>query len=203
VDRLGAGVVPVTGQQIEGGVKYGLFDGRALATAAVFEISKQNVLTADPVDSLFRVQTGEQRSRGLELELGGEVAAGLSINANYAWTDAIVSRDNSTPVGTPLVNVPTHAGGLLGTYRTSEGPLSGVSIGASMYAVSKRRVALFSPFQLDGYTRVDAFVTWRVARWRVQVNVKNAGNVRYFDSTSFNIHPQTPRQVVVGLARQF
>jgi hypothetical protein len=33
--------------------------------------------------------------------------------------------------------------------------------------------------------------------------VKNAGDTRYFDSTSFNIHPQAPRQVVIGLSRRF
>jgi iron complex outermembrane receptor protein len=99
---------------------------------------------------LFRVQTGEQTSRGVELEMAGDIAPGLSLNASYAYTDAFVSQDNSTPVGTPLVNVPTHAGGVLGNYRIGRGPLAGLSLGASVYALGKRRVALFSPFQLDG-----------------------------------------------------
>lgn len=203
VSRLGDRFDSLRGRQVEIGVKRGLAGGRALATAAWFQIWKQNVLTADPVDPQFRVQTGEQISRGLEVELAGDVAPGLSLNASYAYTDAFVSRDNTTPVGTPLVNVPTHAGGVLGNYRIARGPLTGLSFGASVYALGKRRVALFSPFQLEGYTRVDAFATYRVAHWRVQVNVKNVGDVRYFDSTSFNIHPQAPRQVVVGLSRQF
>jgi hypothetical protein len=33
--------------------------------------------------------------------------------------------------------------------------------------------------------------------------VKNAGDTVYFESTSFNIHPQPPRQIVVGLTRHF
>ncbi|HTV03372.1 MAG TPA: TonB-dependent receptor [Luteitalea sp.] len=203
VSRLGDRFDPMRGRQVELGAKRSLAGGRALATAAWFQIWKENVSTGDPVDPQFRVQTGEQTSRGLELELAGNVAPGVSLNASYAYTDAFVSRDTSTPVGTPLVNVPTHAGGLLGNYRIGRGPLAGLSLGASVYALGRRRVALFSPFQLEEYTRVDAFATYRLARWRLQVNVKNLGDVRYFDSTSFNIHPQSPRQVVVALYRQF
>jgi len=203
VDRAGVRFDPLRGRQMEAGVKQELFGGRALATAAWFHLWKENVLTADPVNSLFRVQTGEQQSKGLELELSGEVARGLSLNASYAYTDAFVSEDNSTPVGTPLVNVPTHAGGVMANYRVGGGPLAGLSFGASVYSLGKRRVALFSPFQLDGYTRVDVFATFRVAGWRAQINVKNAGDEQYFDSTSFNIHPQAPRQVVIGLTRGF
>jgi iron complex outermembrane receptor protein len=203
VDRLGTRFDPLRGRQIELGAKRGFAGGRALVTAAWFQIWKENVLTADPVDPLFRVQTGEQTSRGVELEMAGDIAPGLSLNASYAYTDAFVSRDNSTPVGTPLVNVPTHAGGVLGNYRIGRGPLAGLSLGALVYALGKRRVALFSPFQLDGYTRVDLFATYRLADWRLQINVKNAGDTRYFDSTSFNIHPQAPRQVVIGLSRRF
>jgi iron complex outermembrane receptor protein len=203
MSRLGQRFDPLRGRQVEVGAKRGFAGGRALATAAWFQIWKENVLTADPADPLFRVQTGEQTSRGVELELSGNVAPGLSLNASYAYTDAFVSRDNSTPVGTPLVNVPTHAGGILGNYRIARGPLTGLSLGASVHALGKRRVALFSPFQLDGYARVDVFATYRLANWRLQVNVKNLGDARYFDSTSFNIHPQAPRQVVVGLTRHF
>lgn len=201
--RQGDRFDPLRGGQVEVGAKRGLFGGRALATAAWFQIWKQDVLTADPVDSQFRVQTGEQQSKGIELELAGEVARGLSVNASYAYTDAFVSQDNTTPVGTPLVNVPRHAGGVLANYRFANGPLTGFSIGGSVYSLGRRRVALFSPFQLDGYTRLDLFATYRIANWRVQLNVKNAGDTTYFDSTSFNIHPQAPRQVVLGLTRQF
>jgi iron complex outermembrane receptor protein len=203
VSRSGQRFDPLRGRQVEVGAKRQFFGGRALATAAWFQIWKQNVLTADPEDSQFRVQTGEQQSKGIELEVAGEVAPGLSLNASYAYTDAFISEDNTTPVGTPLVNVPRHAGGVLGNYRVSRGPLTGLSAGASLYSVGKRRVALFSPFQLDAYTRVDVFATYRLAGWRIQVNVKNAFDETYFDSTSFNIHPQAPRQLVMGVTRQF
>jgi len=203
VSRVGDRFDPLRGRQVEVGAKRELFAGRALLTAAWFQIWKDNVLTADPQNTLFRVQTGQQTSKGIEVEASGEIAPGLSINASYAYTDAYVSKDNSTPVGTPLVNVPDHAGGVLGNYRVSGGPLDGLSFGASVYMLGKRRVALFSPFQLDGYTRVDVFASYRIANWRAQLNIKNAGDRRYFDSTSFNIHPQAPRQVVVGLSRSF
>ncbi len=44
------------------------------ATAAVFDIRRTNVLTADPVDPNFSVAAGEVRSRGFDLTVAGYLA---------------------------------------------------------------------------------------------------------------------------------
>ena len=46
------------------------------------------MLTTDPVDPNFSVQTGEVRNRGLELEAKAELDFGLSFTAAYTYIDA-------------------------------------------------------------------------------------------------------------------
>ena len=65
---------PERGKGYELGLKTELFNGKLLATIAYFDITKQNVAGTDPNFPLFSVTTGEQRSRGIELDVAGELS---------------------------------------------------------------------------------------------------------------------------------
>ncbi|MDT1904015.1 TonB-dependent receptor, partial [Acinetobacter baumannii] len=67
---------PSRGKQYEAGVKYVPKDMPVVVTAAVYQLTKDKNLTADPANQAFSIQTGEIRSRGLELE------AKAAVNAN-------------------------------------------------------------------------------------------------------------------------
>ena len=69
---------PEEGEGFEVGVKAELFDRRLLATLTYFDITKQNVPVTDPDNLLFSVSSGEQRNRGIELDLIGELAAKMT-----------------------------------------------------------------------------------------------------------------------------
>lgn len=94
------------------GVKTDFLDGRLSTTLAAYQITKTNVTTPDPNNSLFSVQTGEQRSRGIELDIAGEILPGWKAIASYAYTNAEVTKDNATPVGNRLANVPENQASL-------------------------------------------------------------------------------------------
>lgn len=69
--RAGNAFKPTTGTQWEAGLKYEprYIDG--MITLSAYELSQQNVLTADPLneaDEAYQVQTGKVRVRGVELE---------------------------------------------------------------------------------------------------------------------------------------
>ena len=74
---------PTEGEQFEVGVKSEFFDGRLAATLAAYQITKQNITTADPNDPTLSIQIGEQRSRGIEFDLAGRILPGLNIIASY------------------------------------------------------------------------------------------------------------------------
>lgn len=54
VGRGGLALAPEKGRALEVGVKWESADQRLGATAALFDITKRNMLTTDPVDSSFR-----------------------------------------------------------------------------------------------------------------------------------------------------
>ncbi|MDV2994824.1 MAG: Vitamin B12 transporter BtuB [Chroococcidiopsis sp. SAG 2025] len=65
---------PERGEQFEFGIKQNFLDNRLSATLAFYQIDRQSVATPDltNINDLFYVITGEQRSRGIELDIAGE-----------------------------------------------------------------------------------------------------------------------------------
>ena len=160
VSRDPDGFEPEVGRQVEVGYKHELLNGRLTLTGAVFRIVKENVVTPDPDDPMVSIQTGEQRSRGVEIDLAGEFLPGLQVVFNYAYTDAFVSRDNRIPVGNRLVGAPAHAGGALVTYRIGAGSLRGASLGVSMYGASERHPRLpNNAAVMPAYARTDLLLS--------------------------------------------
>lgn len=77
---------PERSEQVEFGVKLSMLDGRARATAAVYDMERDNI--AIPDDNGFTQQVGNQRSRGFELDVAGELSDGLHGTVSYAYNDA-------------------------------------------------------------------------------------------------------------------
>ncbi|HSG91924.1 MAG TPA: TonB-dependent receptor [Pseudomonadales bacterium] len=102
---------PYQAEQIEAGVKYD--SGEYGATFSLFSVTRPfGVL--EPVDdpaypdgALVFKADGEQRNRGVELSLYGEVAAGLRLLGGLTWLDAEMTKtqdgvnQGKTAVGSP------------------------------------------------------------------------------------------------------
>ncbi|MFX5998843.1 TonB-dependent receptor, partial [Acinetobacter baumannii] len=67
-DVSGNAFSPETSRAAEIGLKFQSEDQRSGATLAVFDITKQNVLTTDPANPSFSIAAGEVRSKGVELD---------------------------------------------------------------------------------------------------------------------------------------
>ena len=119
--------VPSEGKQYEAGIKYepSFFPG--YVTAALFDLTKTNVLTTDPVDPNFQVQTGEIRVRGIELEAKAGTDFGLSFTAAYTYLDATITQDNDGNVGNRPSLVPSNTASLWANYEFGESTLLKVS----------------------------------------------------------------------------
>ncbi|HEY6554965.1 MAG TPA: TonB-dependent receptor, partial [Vicinamibacteria bacterium] len=81
---------PEESEQIEAGIKTELWQGKAQATLALYELERENV--AIPDQTGITRQTGSQRSRGVELELAAEPARGLRTLFSYAYNDSELTR---------------------------------------------------------------------------------------------------------------
>lgn len=184
---------PARGKQYEAGVKYVPKDLPVVVTAAVYQLTKDKNLTADPAHSGFSVQGGEIRSRGFELEAKAAVTANVDVTASYSYTDAEYTHDTVFKGQRPA-EVPRNMASLWADYTFHETALSGLTVGAgaryvgsttSIYSASTGRENEL--FNVAGYTVADATVKYDLARFglpgsSIGVNVNNLFDREYVSS---------------------
>ncbi|AFZ29234.1 TonB-dependent siderophore receptor [Gloeocapsa sp. PCC 7428] len=176
---------PQTGQQFEVGLKADLSNQLSL-TLAAFDLRRQNLSTPDPDNPAFSLQTGEQTSRGIELNLDGEILPGWNMTASYSYLDAFVSEDNTTPVGNRLPDVPENQFSLWTTYEIQNGDFEGLGLGLGLFYVGERQRDLDNTYTLPSYFRTDAALFYRRDNWRAQLNIENLFDIEYFRSGNYS-----------------
>mgnify|MGYP005852295505 CR=1 FL=1 len=195
---------PEEGRQFEIGLKQEFFPGKLAATLATYRITKSNVSTPDPENPAFRVQVGEQKSDGVELDVAGALLPGWDVVLAAAYTDAYVSRDNRFAVGSILRGAAEWSGSVWTKYTVQQGEARGLTFGLGAYYVDERKAALPNPtWWLPSSTRLDAMLGYARERWSVQLNVKNLTDERIYDLTGTSIMPQQPRSWLVSASYAF
>lgn len=196
---------PERGTQYEVGIRGEFLDDRLIANLAAYQITKTNVAAADPDNLDFSIPVGEQRSRGVELDIAGEILPGWNVIASYAYTDAEVTRDNSPREGNRLSGVPENAASVWSTYEIQNGDLQGLGFGLGLFFVGERQGDLDNTYQIPSYVRTDAAVFYRRDNWRAAINIKNLFDVGYIES-SFNriaVSPGQPFTVLGTVSVEF
>ena len=176
-------IEPETGEQFEVGARAELLNGRFIASLAYFDITKQNVSTPDPDFSTFAIATGEQRSQGIEVDLIGELTPSWNLIANYAYTDARITSDNSGLEGNKLFSVPENNFNLWTTYDVQSGPLEGLGLGIGFNVVGERFGDNDNSFELDSYFLTNAAISYQRDNWQVGFNIRNLFDENYIESS--------------------
>lgn len=174
---------PQQGKQFEVGIRGEFLDGRLTSSLALFNLTRQNLAITDPNNRNFSIPTGEQRSRGLELDIAGEVLPGWKVIANYAYIDAEITEDDDIPVGNRLFNVPEHNFNLWTNYEVQTGSLQGLSFGLGFNFVSERFGDNANSFTLDSYFLTNAAISYKRDNWRFALNFRNLFNVDYIQGS--------------------
>ena len=186
---------PLTGRQIETGYKLSITN-RAAVTAALYQLTEENVTTPslDPVKLVqgIRDVSGEQRSRGAELDATYRLTSGWNVLSSYGYTNAIVTKNNSTSsdnaIGSTIAMVPRNSGRIWTTYEIQSGPLRGLGLGGGLYAQTKRRTNIPTNAHpsyfgvIGGYAALDALAYYTVAGWKVSANVTNVLDRHYWET---------------------
>ncbi|MEH1836740.1 MAG: TonB-dependent siderophore receptor [Nostoc sp.] len=142
---------PERGTQYKVGVKADL-NNRLAATLAFYDLTRTNLPTQDPNNPLLSILIGEQRSRGIEFDVTGEILPGWNMITGYAYTDAEITKDNTLTVGNQLNNVPKNAFNLWTTYEIQRGNYKGLGVGLGFYFAGDRQGDLANTFQLPSYS---------------------------------------------------
>ncbi|WP_338016931.1 TonB-dependent siderophore receptor [Myxacorys almedinensis] len=200
----GDSFVPERGTQYEVGVKADL-SNRLSTTLSLFDTIRSNVTTADPINAGFSIQTGEQRSRGIELSLAGEILPGWNIFAGYSYNDVRITKDNTFAVDNRVNNAPENSFNLWTTYEFQRGLLQGFGFGGGLFFVGERQGNLNNTFTVPSYLRTDAAIFYKRGQFRAQVNFRNLFNIDYFESAvgDLRLYPGEPFTVQGTISWQF
>lgn len=187
-----------TGRSVEGGVRLSLWDGRMIATASLYQIEQDNILTRDPANPVLTVQGGSQRSRGLELDATVALTDQWKVGANASFIDArytqlwSASRDLS---GNRPVNVPAQSFTLSTSYRFESLPLT---VGASVQHVGAFYTDTANTILVNGRTLVDAWLAYEIGKGTLRLRGRNLTNAFYADWSGYSA-----TQVYLGAPRSF
>lgn len=162
-DANGDLFAPSKGKQYEVGVKYVPEDRPIVVTGALYQLTKTNNLMAAPNGSLFSVEGGEIRARGVELEAKAALSASVNVVGSYTYTDAEYTTDTTYKGNTPA-QVPKHMASLWADYTFFDGPLSGLTLGTGGRYTGSSYGDPANSFKVGSYTVVDALVRYDLAR---------------------------------------
>ncbi|RPF02610.1 iron complex outermembrane receptor protein [Vibrio crassostreae] len=158
-DINGNSLKPQLGEQVELGVKYLSADMAQQLTASYFYITKKDSIAADPSDPTYRskIQLGEVRSQGVEVEGRWFVTEDWDVNASYTYVDMEVTEDaNPDLEGTTPIYVPTHAANLWSNYYVYGGALAGTRWSAGARYMGEMELdATNTQGKVPSYTVVD------------------------------------------------
>jgi iron complex outermembrane receptor protein len=174
--------------QYEAGAKARLWRGRLSVSAAAFQIDKENIAIPDEIG--FTREQGSARSKGLELDLHGQLQPGWFAFASYAFTDAKLTefRELVTfSLNPPIFAVLDRSGNRLPfaprnlfNFWTQREWRNGFGAGAGARYVCAQFIAEDNDFKQPEYWLFDARVSYKVKNVALRLNFKNLGDQQYY-----------------------
>ncbi|WP_183284125.1 TonB-dependent siderophore receptor [Cupriavidus alkaliphilus] len=207
VDEAGNAFDPQHARAVEAGLKWQSNDERLGATLAVFDIRKNNVLTRSPTNPNFNIAAGQATSRGLEIDVFGQLDQHWRISSSFTLMNAKVTEDNAIAPGTRLTNIPKVSASLL-AIREDAMPVFGgrYGIGTGIVYVGSRSGNATDTYSLPAYATVKLVTYWQMdRRTRVFLDIHNVFDKTYYPASWGNLAvvPGLGRQFVAGLRYQF
>ncbi len=169
-------------------MKQEFFDGRALATISVFELTQRNRVEflSLPVAPFFEtIQIGEARTRGLEVEVSGEVTDGLRVIGGYAYLDNEITGGEDN-VGKRLPLIAEHSANIWLAYHLLDRDDERFTVGGGVFFQDERFTDSANTAILPSYATVDLMAEYAFdvgdRRIRARAGVKNLFDEEHFVS---------------------
>jgi iron complex outermembrane receptor protein len=195
-------------EQVEGGVKLDLFDGKLTSTISYYDIRLSNVLRTDPAHSaqFAELQDGTQLSKGFEAEVIASPAQGLNIISGFSYNDSKYTQSDADVLDRrpPTAGSPVTAN-FYASYRLPKTIVDGLGFGFGCNYASNNKIINSSTegvFYLPEYTILNASAFYDRPKYRVNFTVNNLANKEYYTGYD-TINPQLLRQLILGLTYKF
>jgi len=211
-DANGDGFEPNQSTSAEVGVKFTLNDGALFGTVAVFKVEQDNMLVVDDATAFTYAAIGEAQSKGIEIDITGELTDTLEVWASYAYIDATIENSffdanfgYTVEAGSSLLNIPEQQ---LSLQLVKSAALYGKAIkfGGGLIHVGKRNGFFGTDFELPSYTTARAFVNYDVTdAIDITAEVNNVFDETYYTNSFADawVQPGTPRNVKFSASYKF
>lgn len=197
-------LAPITGDNLEAGLKGAWFGGRFNASAAVFQARQNNTAEVAGFDTVLgrQIYKGvDATSQGIEIEMSGQPAAGVQVTGGF--TVMRVRGEDDQPVRT---FVPRNTGRLNVTW--SPEAFRQLKLGASVNYQSRFYFVPGAVSSTTGQpvrlTQGDVATVDLVARYAltdhvaVSANLQNATNAKYLTALTFDQSRYAAPRTILG-----
>ena len=185
VSTANANLDPEESRTIELGAKWLFMNDRLGINTAIFDTTKTNMRTADPLDASVNALDGEARVRGAELEVNGQITPQWKMLASYAYLDSeiVKSNDSSSGIyeqGHEISNTPKSSASLWSMYDLT----ADWQVGGGLFYMGERYANNYGTLTVPSYTRLDATVAYRQPAYDLRLNLKNLSDETIYEEVS-------------------
>lgn len=188
IPEAGGPFDPTEGVMSEIGIKADLLEGRIQASAAAYEIVRENILQGDPAgdpegdDVENFVQFGEVTSQGFEFDVAADITPNWVLTASYGYNDTRITEDNGRSTirnsfGDRFANAPRHQFGFWTRYQV---PAIDTAFALGGDYVDDR--LSLSGQRVQSHTVYDASVIWDGGPYMVLLRIENLFDETYAES---------------------
>jgi iron complex outermembrane receptor protein len=197
-----------TGEAAELGIKSTFLDQRVDLTLSVFWLRQKDIVTRDALDPTISVQGGEQSSRGIEIALAARATSRLRFDANFttlnARFDELIEAGGADRRGNTPARIPEQTLNLFAFYDL---PIAvPLTVSGGLHNAGRYFTNNANTIRVDGYTTLEAAVSWRLKFGDLVLRGRNLNNAFYADYTDVSPDQLTigpPRSVDLSLIARF
>jgi len=172
-----ADLKPTKTENYEAGAKWDVND-QLNVTLALFEMSQTNIQNQDPANPNQALLAGEQKTKGVELSLTGQLTDQLSVLAGYSYMDGKIEKSTVGFTGNHSALTPNNTANLWLKYQINDhwyAAVGGRGESSRFSAPDNKNV-------LPGYAVVNAALGYQSERYDVNLNLNNLFDRDYFVS---------------------
>lgn len=172
---------PTKTENIEVGAKWDVND-QLNVTLALFEMSQTNIQNQDPANPNQALLAGEQKTKGVELSLTGQLTDQLSVLAGYSYMDGKIEKSAIGLTGNRSALTPNNTANLWLKYQMNDhwyAAVGGRGESSRFSAPDNKNV-------LPSYAVVNAALGYQSERYDVNLNLNNLFDRDYFVSGHSN-----------------
>lgn len=198
---------PEQANQIEGGVKLDLFDGKLSSTVSYYDIKVKDIVRPSTVNPVLSVQDGTQFSKGFEAEVIANPVPGLNLTAGFTYNNSKLTKTADATIEglRPATAGSPYQANFWASYKIQQGAVKGLGFGIGGNYASDNKVInshTLGVFTLPSYTILNASAFYDTNRYRFGAKLDNFTNQKYWIGYG-TVNPQKLRSFALSATYKF